>query len=74
MNNRNLANCKNVCIALQTFSFFWAIFPFKLPANCLRMTLAFSFSEDLIVLYCYEGPQGSPESVIYFCHLSVCLI
>lgn len=34
----------------HTFELCFAIFPLKVPANCLWMTLAFSFSEDLIVL------------------------
>lgn len=49
-----------------------AIFSLNVPANCLWTALAFSFSEDLIVMYCCEGPQGSPGSLIYFCHSSVC--
>lgn len=48
------------------------IFSLNVPANCLWTALAFSFSEDLIVMYCCEGPQGSPGSLIYFCHSSVC--
>lgn len=43
----------------------------QVPANCLKMTLAFSFSTDIILIYCCEG---SPWCLIYFCHWSVCLI